>query len=179
MRFLLPAGLLCSLLVSVRASPEVAKDPAAVGEAISIQTAPAVASTTAEDDGSTTFNGMRVPPLKELNGETFDEDTKDGYWFVKHYSPYCHHCKAVAPTWQTAYEFYYVRHMANSRETSTDYDRHRKPSQPRPRMNPLSMTSRDITTSTLHLSIVWPLALPATSTKYTRIQPSYSTRMVS
>ena len=28
--------------------------------------------------------------------------------FVKHYSPYCHHCIAIAPAWQTLYEFYYV-----------------------------------------------------------------------
>ncbi|KAL2052363.1 hypothetical protein ABVK25_007235 [Lepraria finkii] len=33
---------------------------------------------------------------------------ENGYWFVKHYSPYCHHCKAIAPTWQTLYEFYYT-----------------------------------------------------------------------
>ena len=29
---------------------------------------------------STTFNGIKVPPMKELNGDDFDKDTKDGYW---------------------------------------------------------------------------------------------------
>ena len=57
---------------------------------------------------ATKFNDIEVPPMKELTGEGFDEDIQNGYWFVKHYSPYCHHCKAIAPTWQTLYEFYYT-----------------------------------------------------------------------
>lgn len=65
-------------------------------------------ATSTDEDQYTTFNGAKVPPLKELNGTTITEDLKDGYWFVKHYSPYCHHCKKVAPAWQTLYEFYYV-----------------------------------------------------------------------
>lgn len=28
--------------------------------------------------------------------------------WIKNYSPYCGHCKAVAPLWQTIYEFYYT-----------------------------------------------------------------------
>ncbi|CAK4023981.1 disulfide isomerase [Lecanosticta acicola] len=56
----------------------------------------------------TTFNGKRVPPLTELEGAKFDETVKDGYWLVEFFSPYCHHCKAFAPTWQTLYEFYYT-----------------------------------------------------------------------
>jgi protein disulfide-isomerase len=31
---------------------------------------------------STTFNGVEVPPLKELTPESFEELTKSGYWFV-------------------------------------------------------------------------------------------------
>lgn len=31
-------------------------------------------------DGSTTFNGMSVPPMKELNGDNFEEEAKEGYW---------------------------------------------------------------------------------------------------
>jgi len=34
-------------------------------------------------------------------------ETDSSRW-VKHYSPYCGHCKAVAPFWQTLYEFYYT-----------------------------------------------------------------------
>ena len=35
----------------------------------------------AEDD-YTTFNGMKVPPLKEIEGDQFDETVKEGYWYV-------------------------------------------------------------------------------------------------
>jgi hypothetical protein len=28
----------------------------------------------------TKFNGIEVPPLRELNGPTLDEDIKQGYW---------------------------------------------------------------------------------------------------
>ena len=31
-------------------------------------------------NGSTIFNGMDVPPMKDLGGETFDEEIQDGYW---------------------------------------------------------------------------------------------------
>ena len=31
-------------------------------------------------DRSTTFSGMKVPPMKELTGDGFDKDAKDGYW---------------------------------------------------------------------------------------------------
>lgn len=34
----------------------------------------------------TVFNGVEVPPLPDLDGETFNETVKDGYWFVKHHS---------------------------------------------------------------------------------------------
>ncbi|KAL2406041.1 hypothetical protein ABEF93_001734 [Exophiala dermatitidis] len=54
----------------------------------------------------TVFNGIKVPPMKDIEGDKFEETTKDGYWWVKFYSPYCGHCKAIAPLWQTLYEFY-------------------------------------------------------------------------
>ena len=31
---------------------------------------------------STYFNGVEVPPMKELNGTDFDKETKDGYWYA-------------------------------------------------------------------------------------------------
>ena len=79
-------------------------------EAAAVEDGPKARATNSEavSDTPTKFNGMEVPPMKELSGENFDKETKNGYWFVKHYSPYCHHCKAIAPTWQTLYEFYYT-----------------------------------------------------------------------
>ncbi|KAF3919344.1 hypothetical protein ABW21_db0203568 [Orbilia brochopaga] len=47
-----------------------------------------------------------VPELRELTPANFAETTKKGYWFIKHYSPYCMHCIHAAPVWQALYEFY-------------------------------------------------------------------------
>lgn len=30
----------------------------------------------------TIFNGIEVPPMKELPGEAFDTEIKDGHWYV-------------------------------------------------------------------------------------------------
>ena len=96
---------------------KVADDPkpkveevAKVEEAKKIEDGPRAGATNSEavSGAPTKFNGIEVPPMKELSGENFDKETKNGYWFIKHYSPYCHHCKAIAPTWQTLYEFYYT-----------------------------------------------------------------------
>ncbi|KAF7195259.1 hypothetical protein HII31_03465 [Pseudocercospora fuligena] len=57
---------------------------------------------------ATIFNSKKVPPFPELPGDKIDESIKDGYWMVEYFSPYCHHCKAFAPTLQTLYEFYYT-----------------------------------------------------------------------
>ena len=54
----------------------------------------------------TIFDDIKVPPMKEIQGDEFAETIKDGSWWIKHYSPYCGHCKAIAPAWQTLYEFY-------------------------------------------------------------------------
>ncbi|EYE97522.1 putative disulfide isomerase [Aspergillus ruber CBS 135680] len=63
---------------------------------------------------STTFNGVEVPPMRELTPDTFQDLTKEGYWFVKHFSPSCPHCTKIAPTWQTLYEFYYASNPLSS-----------------------------------------------------------------
>ena len=76
-----------------------------------IEDGPKAGATNSEalpESNNTIFNGMEVPPMKELTGEGMADDIKNGYWFIKHYSPYCGHCKAIAPTWQTLYEFYYT-----------------------------------------------------------------------
>lgn len=83
---------------------------------------PSEEETEAEDEPQPTkFNGITVPVMKEIEGEKFDETVKDGYWFVKHYSPYCGHCAAIAPTWQTLYEFYYVSSMFKTIGESTQH----------------------------------------------------------
>jgi protein disulfide-isomerase len=114
MRLLLPTSLLSlTVLSSVFAAPTLdhqdATTPAT--DTLSIQTSgPNAPKGDDADPTYTTFNGIQVPPLTELEGPTFKEAVKDGYWFVKHYSPNCFHCRAIAPAWQTLYEFYYVCH---------------------------------------------------------------------
>ncbi|KAK5998464.1 putative C3D6.13c-like protein [Cladobotryum mycophilum] len=64
-----------------------------------------------EDDAlkETYFDSIAVPPLLELTPSNWEEEAKKTKWlFVKHYSPYCHHCISYAPTFQTAYEFYHT-----------------------------------------------------------------------
>lgn len=53
----------------------------------------AVGATTGEalSASSTVFNGVAVPPMKELNGKDFDKETKDGYWYVVDPAFSCHH----------------------------------------------------------------------------------------
>lgn len=130
MRFSLTSAILASALFSPvlsRPSPEeaVAKD---VGKSLSIQKPSPIAqgvdagTTDGEDDANqpTVFNGATVPPMKDLNGTLFDQEIKDGYWFVKHYSPFCGHCIAIAPVWQTLYEFYYTSTPVPSTAQTTD-----------------------------------------------------------
>ena len=39
-----------------------------------------------EDTEPTIFNGVKVPPIPEIDGEKFNTTIAKGYWFVKHYS---------------------------------------------------------------------------------------------
>ena len=98
-----------------------AEPKAKVGEAKLVDDGPKAGATNSEAVSGmpTKFNGIDVPPMKELTGESFDKETKNGYWFVKHYSPYCHHCQAVAPTWQTLYELYYTSKPVPGEKAST------------------------------------------------------------
>ncbi|RMD42881.1 hypothetical protein DV735_g2242, partial [Chaetothyriales sp. CBS 134920] len=88
--------------------------PAAKGAAAVPETAP---EPVADAQDYTEFNGIKVPPLKEIQGDEFDQTIQDGYWWVKFYSPYCGHCKAIAPLWQTLYEFYYTSDPLEGRTT--------------------------------------------------------------
>ncbi|KZZ98259.1 Thioredoxin-like fold protein [Ascosphaera apis ARSEF 7405] len=55
---------------------------------------------------ATTFNSIDVPPIPELTSQNFDDTIKEGFWFIKYYSPYCPFCVSIIPTWQTLYELY-------------------------------------------------------------------------
>lgn len=57
---------------------------------------------------ATEFNGIKVPPVLELTADNFRETISHDYWLVKAFSPYCQHCRHLAPKWQTIYEFYYT-----------------------------------------------------------------------
>ena len=87
-----------------------------------VQDGPKAGATNSEAVSSknTKFNGIDVPPMKELNGEKITEEIKDGYFFIKHYSPYCGHCKDIAPTWQTLYEFYYSSNPVTGKTSEKD-----------------------------------------------------------
>ncbi|KAH6607434.1 hypothetical protein Trco_003747 [Trichoderma cornu-damae] len=78
--------------------------------------APVAAAAAAAGDGdgskvpdNTYFDSLPVPPLIELTPNNFEKEANNTkFLFVKHYSPYCHHCVKFAPTYQTLYEFYYT-----------------------------------------------------------------------
>ncbi|KAA8650571.1 hypothetical protein EYZ11_003548 [Aspergillus tanneri] len=70
---------------------------------------------------TTTFNGIEVPQMTELTPDTFKETIKDGYWFIKNFSPACPHCQKIAPAWQTLYELYYTSDpLSSSSSKSSD-----------------------------------------------------------
>ncbi|KAL7950351.1 thioredoxin domain-containing protein [Trichoderma barbatum] len=86
------------------------------------------AAASADDEDSvgpenTYFDSLMVPPLIDLTPDNFDEEvSKSKYLLVKHYSPYCHHCIAYAPSFQTTYEFYYTsKAEAAGDKTFTDF----------------------------------------------------------
>jgi hypothetical protein len=90
-------SLLLLPLTALLALPSFALPPSTeVSDTLSIQTAPPEKPASAEektvDDRAehTTFNRMKVPPMKEINGEEFDTVVKEGYWYDwkrSHYRP--------------------------------------------------------------------------------------------
>jgi hypothetical protein len=84
------SSLLLWSLTTLLAIPSFAaprQAPEKPADKLSIPTAPAEKPAPVEemkvDDGAdyTTFNGMKVPPMKEINGEEFDAVVKEGYWY--------------------------------------------------------------------------------------------------
>lgn len=73
-------------------------------------------------EGGTTFNEQPVPPGLELSAANLESSIAHGYWLVEYFSPYCHHCKAFAPTWQTLYEFYYTQDAVPQTPSSKEVD---------------------------------------------------------
>lgn len=103
---LLQISILCALFAAVTAESVEQRptSPEVPGE-ISVESAD---DASAEAVEPTTFNGVQVPPLTEIFGDGFNSTVKNGYWFVKHHSPWCPHCQHVKPIWQTLYEYYYT-----------------------------------------------------------------------
>ena len=58
------------------------KDALAEGAKTKSNAGSAAGATNSEaiSDTATTFNGVKVPPMKELTGSNFEEETKHGYW---------------------------------------------------------------------------------------------------
>ena len=67
----------------------------------------------------TVFNSIPVPGL-DIAGTDLDARIKTGYHLIEYWSPYCGHCKAFAPTWQTLYEFYYTQAVPQSAPPSAE-----------------------------------------------------------
>jgi protein disulfide-isomerase len=77
---LLPISLLCALFASVVISESTEQT---LGNS---ETQPEAAEDIDDGPVATTFNGVKVPALPELDGEKFNSTVKEGYWFIKHYS---------------------------------------------------------------------------------------------
>lgn len=113
-----PANLEDDVLGGVPVAAAPAAAGAIDGELLATVTTPTAAkdtyaATVAKDgetsEGSPTmFGGIEVPPFKEFTAKDYKDATKQGYWLIEYYSPYCPHCKKFAPLWQTLYEFYYT-----------------------------------------------------------------------
>lgn len=75
---LLPLSLFCALFASVAFSESV--------ETGTGDSEVPIAEDVNDGPLPTTFNGVKVPVLPELNEDKFNSTIKDGYWLVKHHS---------------------------------------------------------------------------------------------
>ncbi|KAK1256034.1 hypothetical protein MKX07_008293 [Trichoderma sp. CBMAI-0711] len=92
--------------------------------AFGLLSSPALADDEADNvPAPTYFDSVMVPPLIELTPDNFEKEASKTKWLlVKHYSPYCHHCIAYAPAFQTTYEYYYTSKPDGAGDTSfTDF----------------------------------------------------------
>lgn len=93
MRLLIPRlifGLAATTLAlgqKVAQPADLEKDVLKIKEDTAPKPAPAVdskdgssASTEVDPTEGTVFNGEKVPPMKDLRGDTFKEDIKNGWW---------------------------------------------------------------------------------------------------
>ncbi|KAB5577925.1 thioredoxin-like protein, partial [Coniochaeta sp. 2T2.1] len=84
--------------------------------------AAAASAEDAETQENTYFNGKKVPPMLELTESNWEKEINASKWLlVKHYSPWCHHCQAYAPTYQTLYEYYYTSTPEGSGNENADF----------------------------------------------------------
>ena len=121
MRLFSPAALLTlGGLFAATASAANPKVAAAVAENVKKSELGEVPPPAAIDDEFTTFNGKKVPKIKDVGGEKLDELVSHGYNAVKFFSPQCIHCQHAAPLWQTLYEYYWTSSPIKAGSTSKD-----------------------------------------------------------
>jgi hypothetical protein len=82
MRSVLVWALLSSFSRPICAAPPTQENTAEVVAQNADKTASLAAAAAGEDDGVeyTVFNDVKVPQMKDIEGEKFNETIKDGYW---------------------------------------------------------------------------------------------------
>ncbi|KAI5820729.1 thioredoxin-like protein [Pyronema omphalodes] len=96
-----------SLLLAVLAGQSVFSGVLAAGQADKAgDTVVADAHTDPKTPESPAKAADALPEVLQLTGGNFKEKIAKGYWIVKHHSPQCPHCIAVAPTWKKVVNHY-------------------------------------------------------------------------
>lgn len=82
MRSVLVWVLLSSLLRPISAARPPQENSAKIVAQNADKTADSAAAAAEDDEGAeyTTFNDIKVPQMKDIEGEQFNETIKDGYW---------------------------------------------------------------------------------------------------